>query len=162
VVEALGKRAFTTNWYIYRAYLPTLPGNPESEFAVSALKLHNLVNNGDPSKVSELQKKGFNSLFLEAVDETLASLGESCRESIYYHLKNNFKIERQDIPLKIEEFAKAIESIFGFGAKLIEIQIMKRLHTKIGGFKYYPKDENLSFTRYANALKILNRALNTP
>ncbi|MEM3551074.1 MAG: hypothetical protein QXN87_08685 [Candidatus Bathyarchaeia archaeon] len=157
----MGKRVFSTNWHIYRACLPTLSGKAESDFALAALKLQKLMDDGDSFKNSELRKKDFNTIFLEALDETLASLGESCRQSIYFHLENSFKIERQDIPLKIEEFARAIESIFGFGARLIEIQIMKRLHTKIGGFKYYPKDENLSFAQYAKAIKILNQALNT-
>jgi hypothetical protein len=106
-------------------------------------------------------RKSFSEVFLEAVDEALASLGDSCKEAIYYHLENSFKIARKDIPSKIEEFANAIESIFGFGAKIIQIQIMKNLYAKTGEFKYYPKDENLSFTNYAAAVKALHYSLNT-
>jgi hypothetical protein len=137
-----------------------LSANSEREFAIALLKLEKIVRDGKASslKVSGLHlRRSFNDLFLEAVDETLASLGDSCKQAIYFHLENSFKIKRQDIPSKVEEFAKAIESIFGFGAKLIEIQIMKCLHEKIGGFKYFPKDEKLSFTQYAAAVRGLRR-----
>jgi hypothetical protein len=152
---------FTTNWNIYKACFPTLLENSERGFIIEVLKLQKLLDDENALKVSGLKKKGFNRLFLEAVDETLNSLGETCKQAIYSHLTNNFKIKIEEIPNQIEKFEKAIESIFGFGAKIIEIQIMKRLYQKTGEFKYYPKDENLTFTKYANAIKILNHALNT-
>lgn len=158
----MGERGFTTNWHIYRAYLPKGSRGSEEEFLAAVLKLEQHVCGGEvsSSSVSGL-RKGFSSLFLEAVDETFASLGESCRRSIYVHLENSFRIKREDIPSRIEEFARAVESIFGFGAKLVEIEIMKRLHAKVGGFKYYPKDSNLSFTQYAAAVKMLHHVLET-
>ena len=59
----------------------------------------------------------FNLVMLEAVDEALSFLGESAKRAFYYHLEEKFKIRREEIPIKIDDFAKAIEEIFGKGAK---------------------------------------------
>lgn len=100
-------------------------------------------------------KGNFDNLLLEAVDEALALLGDSCRQAVYYHLEQTFKIKRQHIPLKFDEFVNAIEQIFGIGAKMIEIQIMKCLRGKVGDFKYFPTGENLTLIQYVNAVKTL-------
>jgi len=95
-----------------------------------------------------------NLTMLEAIDEALSFLGESAKRAIYYHLEEKFKIRREEIPLRIDDFAEAIEEIFGMGAKIIEIQIMKSLYKKIGcNFKYVPKEKNLLFTAYLKALR---------
>ncbi len=50
------------------------------------------------------------------------------------------------------DFTTAIESIFGDGAKLLEIWIMKRLHEKVGqeSAQHTEKDE-LFFAEYIQA-----------
>jgi len=84
---------------------------------------------------------------LEAIDEGLSSLGDSCQQAVYFHLKKTFKINKRDIPHKIEEFADAIEKLFGHGAKFLEIRIMKHLYEKVGHvIEYNQKD--LVFTEY--------------
>jgi len=96
----------------------------------------------------------FNVLLLEAIDEALSSLGESAKKVIYRHLEEKFMIEKGQIPFKIEEFSDALEDIFGMGAKIIELQIMKNIYKKIGGnFRYSPKDGNLLFNAYLRAVK---------
>ena len=96
----------------------------------------------------------FNLVMLEAVDEALSFLGESAKRAIYYHLEEKFKIRREEIPIKIDDFAKAIEEIFGMGAKIIEMQIMKSLYKRVGrNFKYVPKEKDLLFTAYLKAVK---------
>ena len=80
----------------------------------------------------------FEELLLEAINEGLSLLGESGKQVLYFHLEKNFKINKQDIPNRIEEFTDAIETIFGNGAKILEIQIMKCLFRKVGHtFKYH-------------------------
>lgn len=97
---------------------------------------------------------GFEILLLGAVDEVLSSLGDTLEQTIYSHLEKAFNISKLDIPHKIDEFASAIERSFGVGAKLLEIQIMKRIHEKIGpSFKYSPKRNDLIFTEYVNAAR---------
>ncbi len=98
----------------------------------------------------------FRKLLLDAVEEGLSTLGETPKQAIYFHLQESFNIMKQDIPDKIDEFAFAIEKIFGEGAKLLEIQIMRSLHEKTRDpLKQYPKKEGLSFTRYVQAHETL-------
>lgn len=110
------------------------------------------------SEESLLHNRSFEKLLLEALDETLSSLGDSSKEAIYFHLEKTFSINKQDIPYKIEEFANAIEKIFGSGARLLEIKIMKRLYEKVGPvFKYFPERDDLVFTEYMAAARLLSR-----
>lgn len=113
-------------------------------------------------KLSDSSNSGFDELFLEAVDEALASLGGSCKQAIYFNLEETFKIKKHEIPFKVEEFVNAIEAIFGLGAKLIEIQIMKCLHKRLGDFRYLPDEEELTFTEYVTAAKMLDHFSKSP
>ena len=63
---------------------------------------------------------------MEAIDEALSSLGESVKQSIYFHIENKF-VARNEIPENIEDFQGGLEKIFGAGAQFIEILIMKNL-----------------------------------
>ncbi len=83
------------------------------------------------------------------MDEALSLLGMSPKQ-IYFHLEKDFNINKQDIPHRIEEFSNAIEQIFGPGARVLEIQIMKRLYEKVGPFKHFPM-RNLIFSEYVEA-----------
>ena len=113
-------------------------------------------------KLSDSADSGFDNLLLEAIDEAFTSLGDSCKQAIYFNLEETFKIKKHDIPIKIEEFVNAIEDIFGLGAKLIEIQIMKCLHRKVGEFKYFPDEEELTFAEYVTAAKMLDYFSKSP
>jgi len=96
----------------------------------------------------------FERFLLEAIDENLASLGDSAKQVIYFHLESRFQIKKQEIPNKVDEFAAAIEKILGEGAKLLEIQIIKWLHEKAHcSFKYYPMKDELEFAEYIQAFK---------
>jgi hypothetical protein len=90
---------------------------------------------------------------MEAVDESLASFGDSVRQVVYFQLQNNYNVPKQEIPTKIEEFAEAIEAIFGIGARLIEMKIIETLYSKANGFLYIPKDEDLMFKDYVQNLR---------
>ncbi len=99
--------------------------------------------------------RDFHKLLLEAVDEGLSSLGDHPKKAIYFYLENAFEIKKQDIPDKIEEFTAAIEKIFGHGARILEIRIMKHLHEKVGnGFEYFPESDVLLFTGYVKAVRV--------
>ena len=78
------------------------------------------------------KRSAFANLLVDAIDETLNSLGESVKQSTYFHIENKFKVARKDIPENIEEFQDGLEKIFGAGARFIEILIMKNLHMKMG------------------------------
>ncbi len=96
--------------------------------------------------------RDFKKLLLEAVDNGLSSLGDSQKQAIYFYLEETFTVKKQDIPNKIEAFANAIEKIFGNGAKILEIQIIKHLYEKVGpDFEYFPEKDDLLFTEYVEA-----------
>jgi hypothetical protein len=79
-----------------------------------------------------LSEKAFQKLLLEALDDAFSSLGDSARQSIYFHLKKKSKIDRTEIPCRLEDFESGLESIFGPGTQFLEILVMKKLHEKIG------------------------------
>lgn len=112
--------------------------------------------------VSDLESQhscNFNKLLLEAIDAALSLLGDYSKKIVYFHLEENFNIERQDIPDKIEEFAIAIERVFGQSARILEIEIMKNLFVKMGStFEYFPKRDDLLFVDYIDAARIYARA----
>ena len=111
------------------------------------------------SKRSPLCIRSFEELLLEAVDEGLSSLGDSAKQAVYFNLEKTFNVNKRDIPYKIEEFADAIEKIFGLGARFLEIQIMKRLYEKVGhALKYFPKKDEIVFTEYVAAARLSNHS----
>jgi len=74
------------------------------------------------------------------MDCARASLGDSAKQTIYFHLETTFDIKKGDIPHRIEEFDAAMEKTFGLGFKFLEILIMKHLYEKVGQmFRYKPK-----------------------
>jgi hypothetical protein len=96
----------------------------------------------------------FERIVLETTDEVFALLGKKVEQSIYSQLKDTFKMSKKDIPLQIEKFAGALEKIIGPGATLLEIEMMKSLHEKVGpGFRYHTKNENLTFPEYLTAIR---------
>ena len=75
----------------------------------------------------------FDAAMLSAIDEALGSLGEKSRETIFFHLERKYDLKRNEIPSNLENFASVIETIFGPGAKFLELLIMKKFQEKIGG-----------------------------
>lgn len=85
------------------------------------------------------------------VDEGLSSLGDSPKQAIYFYLEKTFKINTQEIPYKIEEFAEALK-IFGRGANFVQILIIKCLYNRVGQIFEY-KQEDLVFSEYIAAAR---------
>jgi len=79
-----------------------------------------------------LTEKAFHRLLLGAVDSTLSSLGDSARQSVYFHLEEKFNIARDEIPGRIEDFDRGLERIFGMGTRFLEVLIMKKLYEEMG------------------------------
>jgi hypothetical protein len=97
----------------------------------------------------------FEEVLLEAIDEGFSWLGESEKQAIYSYLEKKYKISKQDIPYRIDDFTHALENTFGVGAKLIEIRIMKCLFNKIGkSFPDFDAQEGLEFIEYINAARV--------
>ncbi|MGB9756379.1 MAG: hypothetical protein ACPLVJ_01165 [Candidatus Bathyarchaeales archaeon] len=99
------------------------------------------------------KRESFEIILLEAIDEALASLGESVRQAIYYHLEEKFEITKKEIPNRLKDFTDGLEKIFGLGARFIEILIMKKLYEKVGQPLEWDESKELVFLDYVTAAK---------
>ena len=122
--------------------------NPHLNFII--VKINCLSDSVNPQVNSECKLmdspvihdgSGFEKLMLEAIDESLSSLGDKSKDLIYFHLEQNLSIDRANLPTNIEAFANALEEIFGNGAKFLEFLIMKKFNQKIGCIFKLEEDE---------------------
>lgn len=96
----------------------------------------------------------FEEYLLVAIDEAFNSIEENCKQTIYHRLEKKYKLNKKDIPDRIEDFSESIESIFGLGAKVLEIRIMKNLYRKIEcPFPYLFNKESLDFVNYIRSAR---------
>ncbi|MGB9915640.1 MAG: hypothetical protein ACPLOC_08885 [Candidatus Bathyarchaeales archaeon] len=108
-------------------------------------------------KKISLQEKNYETALTEAIEAAFAPLGPTITQLIYAYMEKTFKIKKQEIPNRTKEFTKAIEQIFGEGAKLIEIRIIGELHKRIQDFVHIPKKRKLEFTEYLTDLRAFLR-----
>jgi len=84
----------------------------------------------------------FEKFLVEAIDESLSSLGESPKQAILFHLENTFNIKKQEISNNIAGFADALKKTFELGACLLETLIINKLCEKTPLiFKGLPHEE---------------------
>jgi len=100
-----------------------------------------------------LSKRDFEKCVVEAVDESLSSLGNSSKQAIYFHLEKSFSIKRQEIPNRINDFADALEKIFGLGANFLEILIIERLNEKTGQNIKRQAPKSLTLAEYVKTVE---------
>jgi hypothetical protein len=128
-----------------------------------APKINNTVSNVCTStKANEADKK-FDQFLLEAIDETLSSLGIVVKNAILEHLKNEFQINKNDIPQKICDFSNIFHKVFGLGADRLELKILQNLSFKLQVDIHLSEHEwplpkwiinDFSFTEYVADLRI--------
>lgn len=104
----------------------------------------------------ESQKKSedeFDVVVLEAIEESLSSFRALDKQEVYFHLKNAYNISKREIPRKIEEFAFAMEQIFGIGSRLIEIRIIEAIHKRFPEFVFTSRTNAVVFEEYVTSLR---------
>ncbi len=140
------KKPFTTNWNINSMCLHTLVEDRSKRAPDEiVIAFRDAARNRTPS---------FREIILLAVDEGLSSLGESGKQALYHCLENS-DIRKNEIPRKIDEFAALLEKIFGDGAKLLEIQIMKSLYIRVGDIaEFFSEKGDITFTEYVAAAEL--------
>jgi len=79
-----------------------------------------------------MENEEFENKIIECIDRGLESLGKSVKHAIYWHLEHNKNLKREEIPKKPEEFIKALESIFGAGAEVLEGIIIREIKLEFG------------------------------
>ena len=119
-----------------------------------------MIKTANPTTICTLQlikkqknEDKFKVAMIGAIDESFSSFSNLDKQEIYFHLENAFKLNKQEIPFKIKDFADAIEQIFGIGAKLIEIKIIEALHRRIPDFMFTPKRSAITLKEYAASLR---------
>jgi hypothetical protein len=95
----------------------------------------------------------FEETLLDALDLTFSKLGEDVKQRFYFFLDVNFKINKATIPDRIGDFVYALESVFGAGASLLEIDVMKTLRQNVPSFTYVAESPEISFEGYLFSLK---------
>lgn len=95
----------------------------------------------------------FEKKFIEAIDEAFASISSDCNQIIYDRLEEYFRLDKLNIPKRIEDFSEALEGFFGFGAKVLEIRIMKNLYQKMEITFKYKNEKTLDFVNYIQSIK---------
>ena len=101
------------------------------------VSLADLASNNSTQKELSLKQKNLTAakisdVLLEAIDETLTSLGEPVKNSIYIQLQIAFNIEKEEIPDRIGEFATFIRKVFGCAAYRLESKFIKTIEEKLG------------------------------
>ena len=76
-------------------------------------------------------RPSFDEVLSQAIDDALTSIGEKPKNAIYFHLEKDHALSRKEIPRRIADFSEALDKIFGFGARNLEILFMKHLHERI-------------------------------
>lgn len=95
----------------------------------------------------------FEKTFVTAVDNILNQIfGHSAALIIYNHLQKNTSLSPEDIPRRLETFAKGLESFLNSGAYVIEGIILSHLYSNYG-FQFERMEEGHSFVDYVVRLK---------
>jgi hypothetical protein len=105
-------------------------------------------------------KDAFNNIILDAINQTLSSLGKTRKRKVFLYLKKELGIDRQDVPFRLAEFSRAIETVlpteaFNFKTKLL-IEIQRRFEEEA----IRPKNfdclvPNLTFEDYIQIKQLL-------
>ena len=97
-------------------------------------------------ELSRALNRRFEEIFDLAVDKAMLLLGESGKQAIYYHLEEILGLERGSWHNHVEEFAEAVEQIFGRpGAQLLLKAIAKELYLNLGLRIDEKKEINFSY-----------------
>jgi len=98
--------------------------------------------------LNESPKTKFETAVTEAIEDMLSSFGSNSKQAIYSHLERRYGLGKEEIPFKIEDFARAIEQTFGSAAGNVEIKIIECLHAKCQDFSYVPRNGELDFVEF--------------
>ncbi len=83
---------------------------------------------------------------MESIDRSLGAIfGESGKRVILYHIKRQCGFEADEIVQKSREFADALEKIFGIGAQIIEVNILRNVYRDFG--LDYKEDKEFDFAQ---------------
>lgn len=96
-----------------------------------------------------MKKEGeFDKAFRKTVDNALNQIfGQAAVLIIYNHLEKNDSLTPEEIPKKLDAFARGLEDFLDSGALVVEGIILKYLYSSYG-FKFKKMEEGRSFVDY--------------
>jgi hypothetical protein len=68
-----------------------------------------------------------NLRLLDCIDAGLGVFGSTVRQAVYWRLEVEYKMKREDIALRPEDFRKFLEAAFGIGTECVERTIIKEM-----------------------------------
>src|SRR2546426_8652110 len=74
----------------------------------------------------------FEQLLLECIDEGFSVLGNEPREALYQYLLTICSLPREEIPVRVGDFAAGLKKALGGASKVIERIILRKLFQKNG------------------------------
>ena len=95
----------------------------------------------------------FQEILIETIDQVLTNRGWLTKNAVYRFLESNYSLRKEDIPHHIGEFAETLRQMFGAGALLIEIEVMKNMRQKIPSLKLEAADADFDFEKYIESAK---------
>lgn len=102
----------------------------------------------------------YDTVIMDAIEDSLSSFKSFDKQEVYFHLETTFNIRKKEIPRKMEDFVNALEEIFGVGARLIEIRIIKSIHQRVPEFRFTSRTNVVNFRDYVASLQAFLSALN--
>lgn len=105
-----------------------------------------------PKGQNAVENKDWNSIFAEAVDDTLKQIfKEDGARVIYEFLENHTRLRLEDVADKPQVFSDSLERLMVSAARVIEKVILKNVYSKMGlKFKEKPGYE---FSDYIKDLR---------
>jgi len=99
--------------------------------------------------------KGFNGKISQCIDKALDTFGEGVKESLYYQIKKQYNVPREQFVSRPAEIIEDLEKFLGpTGSKFIEKLVVREIG-KSFGLKF---DENTSLSTAINEAR--NKFLN--
>jgi len=107
--------------------------NRQTENAIETKtpKVTNTIPYEPALKKINISNEKFDQYLMEAIDETISSLGEVVKNAVFQHLGTELQITKTEIPQKILDFSRIIHKFFGLGADRLELKIVKTLGSKL-------------------------------
>ena len=81
-----------------------------------------------PSTSNELD---FDLVLFQSIDEAMSVLGGPGKQAVYFYLDKSFKLKKEDLAVRVDDFSFSLEKIFGIGANFIYDLILKIVSQKI-------------------------------
>jgi hypothetical protein len=88
----------------------------------------------------------FEQLLLDCIDEGLSVLGNEPREALYQYLLTICSLPREEIPVRVGDFAAGLKKSLGGASKVIERIILRKLFQKTGSS--FKETIDTEFTEY--------------